>query len=181
MTDTPELAPKWSQKLTDNDPHPVDTSHLPTTGPALIIFQGLPGSGKTTTANKLLAQHPNTYRRISRDHLRHMLFNTGFIPSHPYDREALVTRIQLNAIDILLDHGYAVIVDDTNLHRAHLEGMLRWIHAVYRQDIHLVNFLTVPIETCIERDAQRPEAEQVGADTIHAMHQRWLETQTPTT
>jgi hypothetical protein len=41
--------------------------------------------------------------------------------------------------------------------------------------IREVNFLIVPIEECIARDAARPEGERVGEATIRAMWQRYLD------
>lgn len=163
----------------------IDTRHLPTTGPALVIFQGLPGSGKTTLANQLLTAHPDTYRRVSRDHIRRMYFNSPFIPGHPDDREEYVTKLSLAALGQLLEGGYVVLIDDTNLHQPHLTRMFQHLERLRRQGIldldhhhiHRLDFLAIPIDTCIQRDAQRPQHQQVGEQAIRNMHQRWLDNQ----
>jgi predicted kinase len=44
----------------------------------VIICKGLPGSGKSTWAKKLIDDHPGQYKRINKDDLRAMLDNGKF-------------------------------------------------------------------------------------------------------
>jgi predicted kinase len=155
------------------------SGHVPATGPALVIVQGLPGSGKTTFTETVLFRYPDTVRRVSRDHLRRMLFDSPYQPESP-DREAMVTAVQAAAVDLLLANGYVAIVDDTNLNRNHLASMVSRIGPIYRSDIRIIDFTGIPVTECIQRDAERPEAERVGADVITGMWNRWLEDQPPT-
>lgn len=150
----------------------TDLARIPLNGPALVIFQGLPGAGKSTVANHLLDTRPDTCRRVSRDHLRRMLFNAPFVPFTP-DRERLVTWAQMDTIDILLDHDFVALVDDTNMYRPHLEAMLSRCDPIYRTDIMILDFTHIPLDTCIERDAQRPQDHRVGPEVITRMWDNW--------
>lgn len=172
---TPDLPPKWSEPLTTGPGHwdPPDLSAVPATGPTLVVFQGLPGSGKTTAAYKLLAEYPDTRRRVNRDAIRWMLFNSPFIPRYP-EREHEVTVVQVAAIRHLLLNGYVVLADDTNLWRPGLDRLRQLVAAhASAEDMIIVDFLGVPLAECIRRDAARPEAERVGESVIRDMLMRW--------
>lgn len=136
-----------------------------TTAPAtMTVTRGLPGSGKTTWAREQLHADPEQVI-VGRDGLRRMMFG-GFTgdPQH----EEIVTAVQAATIMTLLNRGVPVICDDTNLDPAHVE-QLRWVARAAGSPIYLVDFTDVPVEVCIERDAQRPEGERVGEATIRRM------------
>ena len=56
----------------------------------VIITKGLPGSGKSTWAKKLIDKNPNQYKRINKDDLRAMLDNS----KHSKDAEKFVLKIR---------------------------------------------------------------------------------------
>ena len=41
----------------------------------VILMRGLPGSGKSTYAKKVVEENPNAFKRINRDDLRMMFDN----------------------------------------------------------------------------------------------------------
>lgn len=132
----------------------------------LTITRGLPGSGKTTWAK----QQKGCWV-VSRDPLRHMLWRPWV---HGDDElEAVCTVVQDASIGALLDAGLDVIVPDTNLE----VGAVRHLRALalrHRADFRIEDFTGVPLETCIERDAARPEPERVGEAVIRSMWDRYL-------
>lgn len=142
-------------------------------GARLTLTCGLPGSGKTTWAKA----QPDAMR-VNRDALRKML-GPDPCPWHdPIRREPLeelVTVVQLDIVRALLVRGQHVIVDDTNLSHDHYYKLLDLADDELSVDWEFVDFTDVPLETCIERDAARPEGERVGEDTIRRMHAKYLE------
>lgn len=128
----------------------------------LTVTRGLPGSGKTTWART----QPGW--RVNRDDLRAM-FRPDWKHGDEHD-ETACTAVQYAAIRELLRDRY-VIVDDTNLHDEHLLA-LESIARVAGADFVIVDFTDVPLETCIARDAARPNP--VGEAAIRRMWDRYL-------
>ena len=131
----------------------------------LIITRGLPGSGKTTWAKA----QPATVR-VNRDELRRMMHG-GHTGEGWAERQ--ITVAQRAQIDALLRSGVNVICDDTNL-RGKTVKELAELALSAGAEVTLEDFTWVPMETCIERDATRPESEQVGPEVIQRMHARYL-------
>ena len=133
----------------------------------MIVMVGLPASGKTTAARKLLEElHAAGTRafRVSRDDFRVM---GQPIPDTGVDEE-VITIAEHAAISALLLAGATVIVDDTNLDPDHLPALVELsrragAHIVYRDEC-----LDVPLEECLRRDAARENP--VGEKVIRQMH-----------
>lgn len=135
----------------------------------LIYTVGLPASGKTTYAKKLL-EYPNTpFKRVNRDDLRAMLDNSKWSKSN----EKFIIKIQNNIILETLASGKSVICDDTNLGKsAHnrFEELAKQSNAdLIRED----KFLKVEVEECIKRDLQRSRS--VGKDVIMKLYRQHIE------
>lgn len=133
-------------------------------GGKLTITRGLPGSGKTTWAKA----QPDVWR-VNRDEIRAMF--TG-----PWDysntvMENLVTLLQNDAIRVLLNRDRHVIVDDTNMRWADVTGLIRVAHECHAL-VEVREFLHVPVEVCIERDAARERP--VGREVIMGMYQQYM-------
>src|SRR4051794_29747677 len=132
----------------------------------LLITRGLPGSGKTTFARTLQPR----VTRVSRDDLRLMLHGRIMLTDWA---DAQVTAIQRGMVETLLRRGADVIVDDTNLRG---RSVREWAKVAERCgaafEVH--DFTDVPLDECIRRDAERPEAVRVGADAIRRMYDRYL-------
>jgi predicted kinase len=132
----------------------------------LLITRGLPASGKTTFARKL---QPRVVR-VNRDDLRLMLHGRRLFTQ---TAEGQVSAVQRVAVEALLRAKSDVIVDDTNLRT---RTVREWAEMAARLDatLEVHDFTDVPLAECLRRDADRPESEQVGADTIRRMHARYL-------
>lgn len=136
----------------------------------LTITRGLPGSGKSTWARMQQTADPNLWR-VNRDALRAMALLHWAHGNQAY--EDMLTRVQRAAIRALLANGVDVVVDDINLQHEHVNTLMA-IAVDCRADFQIEDFTNVPLETCIERDAARSDAERVGADKIRAMHALYL-------
>ncbi|WP_047891763.1 AAA family ATPase [Micromonospora sp. RV43] len=142
--------------------------------PRLTATRGLPASGKTTFARHLQAEAVEQGRfvaRCNRDEIRDQLHG-----SRTYDKaaEEQVTIAQQAQVEHLLRAGVDVVVDDMNLAADYVKT---WIEIAVRTgaDFELRDeFLMVPLETCIARDAQRTGRERVGEEFLRNTHQRYL-------
>lgn len=142
----------------------------------LIVFRGLPASGKTTEAQRLrlLMQAEGILAAcMGRDSMRDMLH--GARPQQD-EAEEQVSLAQHAAVEALLRAGKTVIVDDTNLSA---EATRAWVAIIARTGAELVvddRCLTVPLEECIRRDAMRAQLHMpsVGEAVIRRMHEQYL-------
>lgn len=129
----------------------------------LTICRGLPASGKTTFARELVNSSGNTVR-VNRDDLRAMCFNSKWTGK----RERQIVKIEKALVAEALSEGYSVVIDDTNLSGA--EQMWKdfgksWVDVGV--DVEVKDFTSVPLSTCIERDALRDKP--VGPGVIYRM------------
>ncbi len=132
----------------------------------VIMTKGLPGSGKSTWAKKLIEKNPNQYKRINKDDLRAMLDNSN----HSKDAEKFVLKIRNQIMLMALEEGKHVIIDDTNLHPKHertIRELTKDIAEVVIQD-----FTDIELEVCIKRDLNRLNS--VGEKVIRQMYNDFL-------
>lgn len=127
----------------------------------LYILRGLPASGKSTWARKMVEESKGRIKRISRDDLRTMVDNGIWSQSNEY----LIVRLRdMMAMQALL-LGYTVIIDDTNIEPHTLWSLKRLAEACLAK-IEAVHFTAVA-KTCVERDAKRDKP--VGEAVILSM------------
>lgn len=133
----------------------------------LTIVRGLPGSGKTTWAK---AQEDAW--RVNRDDIRGQY--TGVWNYNDLLMESLVSLLQREMIKELLGADRHVIVDDTNLDWRHVQALAKLATGIRSAvvPVQMKEFLHVPVQVCIERDAVRPNP--VGRDVIMAMYNKYL-------
>ena len=136
----------------------------------IIILQGIPASGKSTYAKKLITDNPGMYKRINRDSLRAMLDNDHFSKGN----EKFIKRTRDLLIKEALIYGKHVIVDDTNIDSSNLKR-INEIAKTHREETgHQVKvevkLMEIDVEEAILRDAKREHP--VGRDVILKMHKK---------
>lgn len=127
------------------------------------MLKGLPASGKTTYAKKLVDKG---WVRVNKDDMRAMLNNSKFSS----ENEGFVLSLRDEIIIRALTNGKNVVVDDTNLdpkHSIQLQSIASEFLADYEE-----MFFNTPLEICISRNESRenPVPEKVICD----MYNRYL-------
>lgn len=142
--------------------------------PTLTITVGLPASGKTTLATKLVEDDTtNQTIRINRDSIRKMLYNAYWFPEDTAFKERNVSLVQQASVKAALTHNLNVIVDDTNIplfSREDWENIAKECNAKFQ-----IIFIETNAQECIRRDQDRFERvgdRLVGADVINTMAEK---------
>ena len=132
----------------------------------VLILQGLPASGKSHFAKKLLLKEPGRWVRTNKDLLREMCHASYWTKSN----EKFIVGLRDEIILRALEAGKHVIVDDTNFghHIEHIKQLVKGKAQVEVND----SFLKVSVEECIKRDLLRPNS--VGKDVIKKMYNQYL-------
>ena len=131
--------------------------------PNLILLVGIPGSGKTTYAEKYIKEHPNTVH-LSSDKIRAELWDNEATQG---DNNEVFSLMQSRAIEAL-NNGQSVIYDATNVTRKDRSYIITLCPKFVKIEAHVI---FAPIETCIERDAARERT--VGKEVIDRMLKRF--------
>ncbi|SHM31904.1 AAA family ATPase [Flavobacterium chilense] len=138
----------------------------------VILMKGLPGSGKSTLAKKIIAENPETYKRINRDDLRAM-FDNGITSQ---SNEKFVKKVRDLLIVKSLEEGKSIIIDDTNLSDTNLKRVSQLVNEYNTKFNEKVEVEVIEVNTdlavCIERDALREKP--VGEKVIKKMHRQFF-------
>lgn len=143
----------------------------------LHIMRGLPGSGKSTYAKRLVMDDPAKTVRVNKDLMREM-FNCGlFSPGS----EEYLNQLTLRLVEDCLKQGVSVVVDNMNLDVKHLRRygeIIQYMnyqgHTLEPVQIEVVD-LEMPINDCILRDGQRQGLACVGHEVIRKISYQFLE------
>jgi len=141
----------------------------------MILTRGLPASGKSTWARKLVESDPS-FIRCNRDDFRQMMFGKPVL-SPP--QEDMVTAAQHGAVDKALAAGHNVVVDDTNFFARGVKTLML-IARKHDAEIVFQDFTDVSLEECLHRDEARRNAgesnlsQAVGEKVIRGMHDRYI-------
>lgn len=138
----------------------------------LIIYRGLPGSSKTTTATKIIAESDGKIKRVNRDNLRSMID-----PNWSGQKEKFIEKVRDSLILQTLNEGFDCISDDTNLHPKTMQH-LQELATNNGHSWEIKDFTHVPLEVCIERDAKRTVG-HVGKKVIMRMYHQFLNNPVP--
>jgi predicted kinase len=130
----------------------------------LMMLRGLPASGKSTYAKATVLD--SNWKRVNKDDLRAMIDNGQWSKSN--EKKILEARDLL--IELYINSGYNVIVDDTNLHPKHeveLKNLANKLNATFS-----VRDFPIDVEEAIKRDLARPVS--VGEKVIRGMYNQFL-------
>jgi predicted kinase len=137
----------------------------------IFYLKGLPGSGKSTEALKMLKEFPGRYRRVNKDSIRTMMIG----PDFNFKTESMVVDIRNYAMEIALRKGFDIICDDTNLREKYYIETCNVAKRV--GDVQIVEkYFECPLETCLERNRNR--AAKVPEDLIIKMHEKYIKGKT---
>lgn len=132
--------------------------------PKLILLVGVPGSGKTTYAEKYIPDYPKEAKHLSSDLIRKELYGNESIQGNPAE---VFSLMQKRAVEALND-GYDVIYDATNITRKDRASIIGVCPKFAKIEAHVI---WAPIEECIKRDAARDRT--VGKEVIDRMLKRF--------
>ena len=136
----------------------------------ITILQGIPASGKSTYAKKLVLDNPGMYKRINRDSLRAMLDCNYFSKGN----EKFIKRMRDYLIKEALLEGKHVIVDDTNISETNANRIKEIAQEYTKETGHAVKVdikrMEIDLEEAILRDSKREKP--VGREVILKMHKQ---------
>ena len=117
----------------------------------ILVLRGLPKSGKTTFAYAYMEEHKN-FRRVSRDEIRQEIYAEG--APHNQASEKLILDTEIEEAMYLIEAGYSVIVDDTNLADDTVD-MWRLVASKLPGKIGFkVELIDTPLRDCLLRNAR---------------------------
>jgi len=134
----------------------------------VIALRGIPGSGKSTYARTLIGETPDgSIVRINNDELVGMLFGTMWQRQPGIADILKVTRESLLKAYLQQPEINTIIIDNTNLQLRTLRDLQKITLRFGATFIVDDTLLHVDEQTCVERDALRPNT--VGKCVIRAM------------
>lgn len=132
----------------------------------VIALRGIPGSGKSTWAKAYLASHPpGTVARINNDELVASTFGTTWRVQRVFSDVLREIRHSLLETYLKSEDVEVVIIDNTNLDMRTVASLQKITYLLGADFEVNDEFLSVPLDVCIERDASRGDA-AIGADVI---------------
>ena len=130
----------------------------------LLVLQGIPGSGKTTFARKLV-EEDTSWVRVNRDDLRNMR-GIYIIPA----QEHLIDEWETYCIKQALIDGYNVVADSTNLNPKTVARMQK-IADETNSEIEF-RMIDIELDEAIRRDSLRPNP--VGEQVVRFFYNRYV-------
>ena len=132
----------------------------------LYILSGLPGSGKSTFAKKVLMQDKSKVY-VSRDEIRFSMLddNDAYFKNEKKVFETFTFRIAEGLFE-----GHDVIADATHLNMSSRNKLIKALLALHApwNNIFLI-IMDTPIEICIDRQSERDGREKVPQNVIENM------------
>lgn len=133
----------------------------------LIMMIGIPGSGKSTYAKKVIESNP-TWGYVSRDEVRYEYVSDQ---AHYFDHENEVFKEFCNRVEKYLRAGGTVIADATFLNQKSREWFLDNLTVTPENLIGIV--VNTNFDICLERNAKRVGITRVPDKNMYAMKNRF--------
>lgn len=131
----------------------------------LKILIGMSASGKSTWAKEFVSKN-DKWCIVSRDDFRYAWQNKGVVDAK---LENLITDMVERSIESLINRGYNVIYDATNLKASYINKIASIVRHTANVEYHIFD---VPLPVAIERDSKRER--KVGNDVIQRQHAQYL-------
>ena len=134
----------------------------------ILILKGIPASGKSTYAKQLVKANPDTWKRVNRDDLRHMLDEYHFSKENEKFVKALRDHVIMEALRV----GRNVVVDDTNISKRHTTRITDLSREHFKKtgvtvEVEVKTF-EISLDEAVKRDSRRDKP--VGKSVITKMH-----------
>ena len=134
----------------------------------LVVFVGIPASGKSTESEKYRAKG---YRIVSSDEIRSTIMQGASLADVSKAEQNRINGLVFDTVytktEEALKHGQSVVVDATHLIRRFRVEFLQYFQN-YPCIKKCVLFLT-PFETCLQRNRRRTGPALVPEDVMHRM------------
>lgn len=128
-----------------------------------VICRGIPASGKSTYARKLVEKG---YKRVNRDDLRAMVDSSKWSKAN----EKLIKSMERAMVSYMLLAGENVIVDDTNCDLRTVEEWAALARTVNPSVEVRVALFNTPLAVCLERNAKREGVARVPDPALQRLH-----------
>lgn len=134
---------------------------------------GLPGSGKSSIAKRMVNENPNLVR-VNRDDLRIQILTERGIKLNWHnalkkDVESEVQKRQDRAIIDAARAGKDVVVDNCHLSDFIQKKITSFLNNL-GYSVEYIDCRDVPLEVCLERNAKREGFAKINPDVIRNMH-----------
>lgn len=116
----------------------------------IVLTKGIPGSGKSTWARKMITQS-DSWKRVNKDDLREMV--DGSVWSEP--NEKVILNIRDHIVMEFIRKGKNVIIDDTNFEDKHFDRMCTIARSFNKHIMVSEKYFPVDLETAIKRNELR--------------------------
>lgn len=140
----------------------------------LIMFCGVPGSGKSTEALRMagsLTARGLTAEHISRDELRFSMISNE---SEYFSKEKEVFNKFVEKMNNSLNKNDCTIIDATHISKASRAKILRRVENPDNVRL-LVLYLTTPLDVCMQQNDLRTGKERVPQEVIERMAEQFEE------
>ena len=134
--------------------------------PTIYMMKGLPASGKSEAARKMIKLRPDKFIRVNRDTLREMS-GVDYSP----ENEEFIKYTRNRAIVKALRMKRHVIVDDTNL-KPEDHQFFEKLAQDNGARFEVIDLTHIKLKILLERDAKREN--KVGAKVIKEMHEKYV-------
>lgn len=136
----------------------------------VIVLVGLPASGKTTEARRLINAFPEIVYS-NKDAFRRLCYHESIDWFRGMEHAVCEMRDAL--IRSVLSSGGTVLIDDTNLSMVHI-ATIKSIALTYGAQVEMQDFTNIPLEVCLERNSVRTDKDRVPEDAIRDMHEKYF-------
>lgn len=138
----------------------------------LIMFCGIPGSGKSTEAHRMagsFAARGITVEHISRDELRFSMLSNE---SEYFSKEKEVFSKFVEKMNNSLNKNDCTIIDATHISKTSRAKILRRVENPDNVRL-LVLYLTTPIDVCMQQNYLRTGMERIPHEVIKKMAEQF--------